>query len=93
MPNTNSLVAIEQIYNFLKVTPDYKMNNQFDKLKDFFFELNDHNIGDFESYKPFKFTLNFNKSWILMDAVAAPDFNNKKWLYGLTSGIRIPQLP
>ena len=77
MPNTNSLIAIEQIYNFLKVTPDYKMNNQFDKLKDFFFELNDHKIGDFESPAPLKFIFNFNKSWISMDAVAAPDFNNK----------------
>lgn len=77
MPNTNSLVAIEQIYNFLKVTPNYKMNNQFDKLKDFFFELNDHKIGDFESAQPLKYIFNFNKSWISMDAVAAPDFNNK----------------
>ena len=78
MPNTNSLVAIEQIYNFLKESPDFMNNSQFDKLKVFFSELHDHEMGDFEAKKPLKFTLNFDKSWLVIDAIAAPTFNNKE---------------
>jgi hypothetical protein len=78
MFHTTSLLTIEQIYNFLKESPDFRNSNQFEKLKVFFFELHDHGIGDFEAKKPLKFTLNFNKSWLVIDAIAAPNFNHKE---------------
>ena len=78
MFHTNSLLTVEQIYNFLKESPDFINNNQFDKLKVFLSELHDHKIGAFEAKKPLKFTLNFNKSWLVIDAIAAPIFNNKE---------------
>ncbi|MGE8562800.1 MAG: hypothetical protein ACN6NM_03275 [Acinetobacter bohemicus] len=78
MFHTNSLLTVEQIYNFLKESPDFINNNQFDKLKVFLSELHDHKIGAFEAKKPLKFTINFNKSWLVIDAIAAPIFNNKE---------------
>jgi hypothetical protein len=38
MFHTTSLITIEQIYNFLKKSPNFKNSNQFEKLK--FFSLN-----------------------------------------------------
>jgi len=78
MFHTNSLLTIEQIYNFLKESPDFMNYSQFDKLKVFFSELHDHEMGAFEAKKPLKFTLNFDKSWLVIDAIAAPIFNNKE---------------
>ena len=78
MFHTNSLLTIEQIYNFLKESPEFMNNSQFDKLKVFLSELHDHKMGDFEVNKPLKFTLNFNKSWLVIDAIIAPIFNNKE---------------
>lgn len=81
---TVSLLTIEQIYNFLKESPNFQNSTQFERLKRFFFELHDHKIGEFKAHQPLNFTLNFNKSWLVVDAVAAPNFNHKqlflKWL-------------
>ncbi len=35
MFHTTSLITIEQIYNFLKKSPNFKNSNQFEKLKVF----------------------------------------------------------
>lgn len=80
MFHTVSLLTIEQIYNFLKESPNFQNSTQFERLKGFFFELHDHKIGEFKAHQP----LNFNKSWLVVNAVAAPNFNHKqlflKWL-------------
>ncbi|MFW1829781.1 hypothetical protein ACG9X3_22935, partial [Acinetobacter sp. ULE_I092] len=55
------------------------------KVKSFFFELHEHRIRAFEAKEPLKFTLHFNKAWLVIDAISAPNFNHKElflnWVY------------
>lgn len=44
----NELCSLEQIYNFLLMRPYFHKNTQFEKLKEFFYEIHEMNGGFFE---------------------------------------------
>jgi hypothetical protein len=47
----NELCTLEQIYNFLLMRPYFHKNTQFEKLKEFFYEIHEMNGGFFLKLK------------------------------------------
>lgn len=51
--------VLEQIYNFVILTPSFESKSEFMRVKMFFSELHEPQISDFEATKPHSFKFGF----------------------------------
>lgn len=74
----NELCTLEQIYNFLLMRPYFHKNTQFEKLKEFFYEIHEMNGGFFEVKNSYSFLGTFNGKQKVIDSTHSPNFLDKK---------------
>ena len=74
----NELCTLEQIYNFLLMRPYFHKHSQFEKLKEFFYEIHEMNGGFFEVKNSYSFLGTFNGKQKVIDSTYSPDFLDKK---------------
>ena len=74
----NELCSLEQIYNFLLMRPYFHKNTQFEKLKEFFYEIHEMNGGFFEVKNSYSFLGTFNGKQNFIDSTNSPNFLDKK---------------
>lgn len=77
MKNSNFVCVLEQIYNFLLLTPDFNSKSNYEKIAEYFRALNEGNESDFKFDSPSKVSGRFgNKKNIII--ISAPEIRNKK---------------
>ncbi len=85
MSSKNSTCVIEQIYNLLMENTDVRSGPQFEKIKRLLFELHTRGREGFSAEKPYRYSLNFDGTFIKLTATDAPRFSNKTkflaWLF------------
>lgn len=74
----NELCTLEQIYNFLLMRPYFHKHSQFEKLKEFFYEIHEMNGGFFEVKNSYSFLGTFNGKQKVIDSTYSSDFLDKK---------------
>jgi hypothetical protein len=77
MNSKNELCSLEQIYNFLLMRPYFHNYSQFEKLKEFFYEIHEMESGFFEVKNSYRFLGTFNGREKLIDSSHSPDFLDK----------------
>ncbi|WP_266125861.1 hypothetical protein [Acinetobacter bereziniae] len=77
MKNSNFLCVLEQIYNFLLLTPDFNNKTNFEKTAEYFRALNEGSDSDFKFDSTNTVFGRFgNKKNILI--ISEPEMSNKK---------------
>ncbi|OTG83272.1 hypothetical protein B9T33_02350 [Acinetobacter sp. ANC 5054] len=77
MPDKNSHLMIEQIYNFVCMKPSIKSKSKYMQMYIFFEELHESTKDRFIAYKPFTYFGVFNGGEKKIYADAAPEFFDK----------------
>lgn len=78
MPDKNSHLMIEQIYNFVCMKPNIQSKSKYMQMYIFFEELHESSKDRFIAYKPFTYYGVFNGVEKKIYADTAPEFFDKE---------------
>ncbi|OTG88915.1 hypothetical protein B9T34_14235 [Acinetobacter sp. ANC 3813] len=70
--------VLEQIFNFVILTPSFEDKSEFMRLKMFFSELHESNITEFEAIKPYSFKFGFGGVVRRINTLHAPRIMNSE---------------
>ena len=77
MINTNSRLAVEQIYNFVAELDGFDAKSRFMQFSIFLSELHEGDKSEFKAFRPISFHGRFNNIVKSISTSTAPEFSDK----------------